>query len=263
MKADGTVKCVILSQPRTGSTLLCGLLSSAPGVRILVEPVNPRTHGHHMKPSSKSNCLLPEELVQNDIVRSLDILFSSDAPPTEWIANRKRGDVLAGFKIMAHQILGLKSEGHFWEYLVSHKVKVILCFRYNILMQYVSDMITIATRQPACWDGKVRTAQVAINTQTLGFELQKIAHQKKYLIDTVSRLGLDNRRIKYEDFKDSITPIEDLLFWLVGQRHALTTKLSKQNPDSLKARVSNYDELVAEVKNLDLEYLLVDTESGE
>lgn len=257
------IRFIILSQPRTGSTLLCSLLSNHPGIRTLVEPINPRTHGHHMKPMENPNngrrCLLPEAMVQHNIERALDILFSPDPPPEQWIVNRKRGDTAVGFKIMAHQLLGLKSEPDFWEYLTSRRIKVILCFRYNILMQYVSDMITIVTRQPACWDGNVRTAQVRINTRTLGFELQKTVEQRKYLTDTVLKLGLDHRQVMYEDFKDTTEPAEDLLYWLIGERKRLTTKLSKQNPDSLQARVSNYDELVAEVNNLGLGYLLSTT----
>jgi hypothetical protein len=78
----------------------------------------------------------------------------------------------------------------------------------------------------------------------------------------VKRLELSRRRIKYEDFKDTVEPVEDILEWLIGERHPLTTKLSKQNPDSLQARVTNYNELVSELKHLELSHLLVDTEPG-
>lgn len=254
------IKFVILSQPRTGSTLLCSLLCSCPGVRALVEPINPRTHGHHMKPRADSTSLVPEQIVQTDIYYAMDRLFQAEPPPQEWIKNRKTGEKAAGFKIMAHQILGLKTEPDFWEYLASNKVKIILCFRQNILMQYVSDMITIVTRQPTCWDGNVKTGKATINTDTLRFELQKIVEQRQYLIDAVKRLKLDFRRVDYEDFKNSTLPIGDILYWLIGEQRVLTTKLSKQNPDSLKARVHNYDDVIKTVKDIGLAHLLADTE---
>lgn len=216
-----------------------------------------------MKPVHDSSCLLPEAMVQNNIRRAFNILFSPEPPPEQWIQSRKRGDVAAGFKIMAHQIRGLRSEPDFWKYLVDESIPVILCFRYNILMQYVSDLITIATRQPTCWDGQVRTATVKVDIGSLELEMKRIVDEKTYLIDRVNQLGLTKARVRYEDFKDNVKPIEDLLYWLIGERRPLTTKLSKQNPDSLRARVTNYDDLVTEVRRLGLEHLLVDNDSGE
>ncbi len=256
------VKVVVLAQPRTGSTLLCSLLNSAPGVRILVEPINTMNHKHHMKPVLGASCLLPEPMVQTNLKRAFNILFSPNPPPIQWIKTRSRGDRVVGFKIMAHQIRSLRSEAEFWQYLVTEQVRVILCLRYNILMQYVSDMITIATRQPACWDGAVRTAQVPIRIAALESALRQINEEKQYLIEKVRALDLPRRRIKYEDFKDSILPVENILYWLSGERYALTTKLSKQNPDSLRARVTNYEDVVAEIHRLQLSHLLVDTEAG-
>lgn len=216
-----------------------------------------------MKPIQGSSCLLPESMVHNNIVRACRILFSPEPPPQQWIQSRKRGDVAAGFKIMAHQIRGLRSESEFWKYLVEENIPVILCFRYNILMQYVSDLITMATHQPTCWDGNVRTARVKVDTQSLELELRRIIDEKTYLIDKVNELGLLKKRIKYEDFKDDVRPVEDILHWLIGERRTLITKLSKQNPDSLKARVTNYNELVTEIRRLNLDHLLVNSEPGE
>lgn len=258
-----SVRFVVLSQPRTGSTLLCSLFNSHPGVRCLVEPVNPKTHSHHMRPMIGSSCLLPEPMVQNNIRRALNILWSPEPPPEQWIKSRKRGDTAAGFKIMAHQLRGLRSEGDFWKILTDEQIPVILCFRYNIVMQYVSDLISIATRQPTCWDGSVRTARVLVDIGSFELEMKRIIEEKTYLIDRVNELKLVKQRIKYEDFMDDVSPVEDTLHWLIGERYHLTTKLSKQNPNSLRARVTNYDELEAEIIRLGLGHLLVDNELGE
>lgn len=245
-----TTKFVILSQPRTGSTLLCSLLNSAPGVRCIIEPINVRTHNHHMKPLADFNRLIPNDIVQNNLQFALDTLFDSEVLPSEWNLSNKAGDVAAGFKIMAHQIHGLKSEAVFWEYLRDNNIMVVICYRYNILMQYVSDLITIATRQSACWNGQVITAKVNVDVSKLDFELNKILKQRKYLIDNAEKYGLSRCRIKYEDFKDNYTPVEDIYYWLTGNRRPLSTKLSKQNSDKLIDRVINYDELVKAIRQL-------------
>lgn len=252
------VPFVILSQPRTGSTLICSLLSSHRGIRALVEPINPANHTHHMKPIKGSKCLLPETMVQSNISHALDILFARPAPPEQWVLSRKEAKIAAGFKIMAHQLIALNSEPDFWKYLVNNKVKVIMVFRDNIAMQYISDLIVQETYQSTCWDGNVKTARVVVPIDSLGKQLRRIMIEKKYIIDKVNACGLDSRRLKYENFKDDITPVNNILPWLIGESATLTTKLSKQNPDSMMARVKNYNELINELRRLNLSHLIVD-----
>lgn len=216
-----------------------------------------------MRPVQGSNCLLPEPMVQNNLQRAFRILFSPDQPPQPWIMSNKRGDLAAGFKIMAHQIQALRSVDEFWQYLVDEKILVVICLRYNILMQFVSDQITRVTRQSTCWDGNVRTAQVTLDIPSLGKELRRIMAEKKYLIQKVDSLGLQKWRLRYEQFKDSVEPVEDLFTWLTGEKAHLTTKLSKQNPDALRDRVTNYDQVAAEIRRLGLDHLLADNATGE
>lgn len=247
---------VVLSQPRTGSTLICSLLSSHPGIRALVEPINPIGHSHHMRPIG-SKCLVPEDMAQYHLKHVLDILFANQAPPEEWLLSYKNATNAAGFKIMAHQLTALRDEQVFWRYLVDNNVKVILIFRHNIVMQYVSDLIVQKTNQCACWDGDVKTASVVVPIGSLGAQLQRIMAEKRYLTRRVVELGLDKRRLQYEDFKDDINSVNRLVPWLIGEKYTLTTKLLKQNPDSMMSRVKNYNELVCELRRLNLGHLIV------
>lgn len=211
-----------------------------------------------MKPIKGSKCLLPEAMVQTNLPRALRLLFDRKPPPEKWVLSRKEAPKAAGFKIMAHQLMALKSEPVFWQYLVDHKIKVILVFRYNTVMQYISDLIVQKTYQPTCWDGDIKTAQVKVPIESLEKNLRRIMMEKRYLVKKVTELGLEKRRLKYEDFKDDITPVSRLIPWLIGERAPLTTKLSKQNPDSMRARVKNYNELVRELQRLNLDHLIVD-----
>ncbi len=187
-----------------------------------------------------------------------DILLSPEPPADEWILSRQRADKAAGFKIMAHQIAALNDQKGFWGELLKRKVLVIMCFRHNVLMQHVSDMITLKTRQSACWDGRVKTAQVTVNVHSLAADLQKIMTQKQNLMETVAGFGMPAKIIHYEQFKNDVRPVRQLMKHLVNDVPPLTTKLSKQNPDGLRARVVNYDAVVAEMRRIGLSHL-VDT----
>jgi len=242
-------KFVILSQPRTGSSLTCSLLSSHKGVRCLIEPINPITHSHHMRPMpDDSTCLIPEELVQNNINEALDIILSKQPPPDEWVLSSRVASLAAGFKIMAHQIQSLKSEEMFWTYLHRYNIKALLIVRDNIAMQYVSDLITKVTREPTCWIGTPKIAKVEVPISTLGENLLRIRRERRYLLDK-SKL-LDRRILTYEQFKDTVEPMEKIFHWITGKTSSLITKLQKQNPDSLKSRVLNYEDLADELKRL-------------
>jgi hypothetical protein len=222
----------------------------------LIEPINPATHDHHMKPIVGSKCLIPEHIVQNDLPRALNALFSEDPLPDRWVLSKKPAFVGAGFKIMAHQIQGLRTEDVFWEYLHRYDVKVILVFRDNIVMQYISDLIVQATRECTCWIGDPKTAKVEVPIPTLNQNLRRIKRERRYLIEK-SKL-LDRRRLTYEEFKDTVEPVEAILPWLVGKEYSATTKLQKQNPDSMRDRVTNYRALVDELRRLGLDHLIVD-----
>ncbi len=196
-------------------------------------------------------------MIQNSLNKVLNIVFSPDAT-TPWLGTTKQGDMACGFKIMAHQIQALHQEKIFWNYLVNNNVHVILCFRYNILMQYVSDLIAAITKQAACWGDEVASTKVTVDIQKLEIDLKRITDEKIYLIDKVNELGLKKQSMIYENFSGDTKPVEDLMHWLIGEKQKVTTTLKKQNPDALKSRLFNHSEVVAKVKRLGLGKLLED-----
>lgn len=248
------VKFVVLSQPRTGSTLICSYLSSHPGVRCLIEPINPRTHSHHMKPVKDSRCLMPERMVQHNIEMAMDHLLAPEAPSDEWVLSKKDGVVASGFKIMAHQVQSLKSEPKFWKYLHDNRIKVILIFRHNIVMQYVSDLIVKETRQCACWGEDPITAKVHVPIDTLEQNIRRIMREKKYLINKSQHL--QHKRLRYEQFKNNCKPVENTLEWLIHEKYPVQSRLQKQNPDSLRERVTNFDALAKKLEHLGFAHLV-------
>jgi hypothetical protein len=248
-------KFIILAQPRTGSTLLTSLISwNAPkGIRCINEPINPVGHDHHMQPIlnpefKNKHCLFPQSLVQQDIDAALDICYMP-IPHTDredmlhigWIKQKIDGRIASGFKIMAHHIMALAQEHKFWEYLHRNDIKTIIVKRNNILMQWISDLIVMKTRQCVVWNGEVKQAKVRVPLGQIRKNLDIINEQNEYLQDKT--VNLDRKIISYEDFKDNYGFIEDMLPWLIGVRYCVNAKCIKQNPDSLPERVTNYERL--------------------
>ena len=123
-------------------------------------------------------------------------------------------------------------------------MKVVIVLRDNIVMQYISDLIVQQTRQCTCWVGDPKTARVEVPIASLALNLRRIKQERRYLLDKSKLL-------------DTVEPVEAILPWLVGEEYPLTTKLQKQNPDSMRDRVTNYRALVDELRRLGLDHLIV------
>jgi len=215
-----------------------------------------------MQPIPGSTRLLPDEFVQNDIAGAIDLLLREEPTPAAYALSKRPAPVAAGFKIMAHQIRALDDEFGFWQHLRQADIKVIVVLRYNILWQYVSDLTTIATGQPTAWEGfdKVKRAKIDVPLDRLEAGLARIMAEKRYLLDQTRTL--EHRRLVYEDFKNNYQVVEDLLPWLIGYKHKVTTKLQKQNPDNLRARVANFKALTGELHKLGLNHLIQEYNHG-
>jgi len=260
-------KFIILAQPRTGSTLVTSLIhSGAPaGIRCINEPINPVGHKHHMQPAKPENkerhALIPDEIIQNDICRALDLCYtptfdnvSEDMKNISWVKRKIDGRVAAGFKIMAHQIMALKQEKKFWEYLHRYDIRTIVVRRSNILMQWISDLIVKKTRQCVVWNGPVKRAKVEVPIEDLEDNINRITREEEYLLDR-SRL-LDRRILIYEHFRYDYKRVEELLPWLIGVKYPVIAHCSKQNSDELAERVTNIERLQAKLEQLGLVHLL-------
>jgi len=261
LNSDSPTAFVIISQPRTGSTLICSLLNSNQNVRALVEPINPIGHSHHMQPLPNDKHLIPQLMVDRSLAIVMDKMFSKEGISPDltqdWLSKRTASKAV-GFKIMIHQIMALKQKAIFWKSLSKHKARIIINYRQNILMQYVSDVIAARTGKSTCYDGKPITAEVVIPIASLCDNLKKIVDEQKSIAELIRKVNLPTYKLKYEEFKDNVLPIENLNRWLTGDKISLTTRMSKQNPENLKARVKNYHDLAKEVRRLGLENLLVD-----
>lgn len=243
------IKFIIIAQPRTGSTLLSSLLNSHPDVRVLIEPINPIGHDHCMKPCGEGR-VVPQARIDQNLTQVLDILFRKARMPEKWFKIKKTARRAAGFKIMIHQINALRNKEAFWDYIKSKNVKIICNYRRNILFQYVSELITLETRQSACWDGNVMNAKVMVPVESLVDKLSSIIKQREDINSKLDEEKLYYETIFYEEFKDNIKSVNRIMKYVIGEEYPMKTRLMKQNPDSLEQRVKNYKELVNRLSEL-------------
>jgi hypothetical protein len=202
--------------------------------------------------------MFPDNMVQNDLLSVFGTIYNPNPILCTQTPINRRADIAAGFKIMIHQIRALRHENVFWQYLKENNVKVILVLRDNIVMQYISDLITIETNQTSCWDGDLRTAEITVPIDGMKIKLDSISKEKRYAINTIKSIGLDFRRLNYESFKDNIGTVNNILPWLIGKDGYLSSKLCKQNPDSMRMRVKNYSELVDKLNDLGMSKYIVE-----
>jgi len=214
-----------------------------------------------MQPLPNDKHLIPQLMVDRSLAIVMDKMFSKEGISPDltqdWLSKRTASKAV-GFKIMIHQIMALKQKEIFWKSLSKHKARIVINYRQNILMQYVSDVIAARTGKSTCYDGKPITAEVVIPIASLCENLKRIVDEQKSIAELVRKVNLPTYKLKYEEFRDNVLPIENLNRWLTGDKIGLTTKMSKQNPENLKARVKNYHDLAKEVRRLGLENLLVD-----
>lgn len=256
-------RLVILSMPRSGSTYFTAAIDSNPGFRVLVEPLNHYRHGHHMQPPI-GDPVVPAYMLYNQLEKVLFDMFCKKPLPS--IYNTKydqHAGVCAGFKIMAHQIIGLPNEKVFWTVLKELDVKVIRYYRHNILKQIISDLIAMKTRQPVAYKRDtegVKTARVTVDVKLIESAMIEIRKYRAHMDTKVQEYQLDNRMIVYEDISEDLQKINDYMPWLIGRTvTSFKERTIRQNPESIKDRVFNYGELVKTCERLHLMSFLKDT----
>ena len=256
-------RLVVLSMPRSGSTFFTSAIDSNPGFRVLVEPLNHYRHNHHMRPTL-TDMVVPTYMLYNQLEKVLFDMFCKK--PLSSVYNTKYdqdGSVCAGFKTMAHQIVGLPNESLFWRVLKELNVKVIRYYRHNILKQIISDLIAMRTRQPVAYKRAlepVKTTKVQVDVNMIETTMKEIRRYRAHMDAKVQEYQLDNRMVVYEDIEHDLQKINDYMPWLIGRTiSSYKERTIRQNPESIRDRVLNYEELEKACERLHLTSFLKDT----
>lgn len=255
-------RIIILTLPRSGSTLLTTCVNSVAGVRMEVEPLNHGRHGHHMKPRH-DDMKCPPYLIFNHLPYLMNRYFSVEPLP-DFLrgSNVKRGNVAAGFKIMSHQISGMPNSEEFWNLLRYYNVRIVRLYRHNIIKQITSDYIVTRTRQSVVYDGKqdAGTVKIRLPVNRLENDIKIIREHQSYIDRNVSKYGLNNLLVTYEDYEHNLSYISDVVMpYYIGRSVKVTARTKRQNPERLRDRLVNYRELVSELRRLNMESFIKDT----
>ncbi len=242
---------VIIAQPRCGSNLLSSLLNNHPNIRVIIEPINPSGHRHFLQPAPEKGGILPDSLVHDHLAQAMDILFTRKMP--NMLRRRPKSCPVMGFKIMIHQIQALRSEEEFWRILFKD-LKLLVILRRNILRQIVSEEICKAGVRTAYWNEDPPRIKVKVPVPRMLSRMREIEAERRYLNHRLH--GRVFRQFWYEDIKDNLSKVSNVLPYLGCKQIQLRTRLRQQNAGDLKDLIINYRAVAAALERLNLEQYL-------
>ncbi|MCA0042084.1 nodulation protein NodH [Celeribacter litoreus] len=222
---------VIFAEMRTGSNFLEENVNSYPGLTCWGEAFNPAFVG-----KSKKQEMLGVTMAMRE------------ENPLQLLARMKEEtEGLSGFRFFHnHDPRVLKTV------LDDRRCAKIILTR-NPLESYVSRKIAAETGQWRLSDLKdARSAQVTFDRSEFQSMLDETKAFQLDLQRALQRSGQTAFYINYDDIQD-VEVINGLARYLgVTEEHAKTTKKTKvQNPKRLRDKVLNYDEMVADLANID------------
>lgn len=245
-------KLLIIAQPRTGSSWLCGMLGNYDENRILIEPVAPKAMNYFMKPNEHSN-VIKESVIQSNLVEAIDDLFGYNAPDLKYGVNySKVAKSIAGFKIMIHAIQALPDPQILIDYVATKNVKILINYRRDLSAMYVSEEIAKRTRQAYLFAGMERkVARITVDVNHMLDRVKRIAAEREYLDWYLAKYkNLDIMKIYYEDYCDDLTNLNNVCVWAAGKIFPLVGSHIKQRQEPLRDVIVNYDDFMAMAKHI-------------
>lgn len=220
-------KFILLATPRTGSTLVAGLLSSHPNALCRHELLN-KTHFGKKYPYD-----------------AFDEHFRQYLTEEIWDRDKPGGLTAKGFKVMYHT-LKHRTEQTIINYLLSEPFYIIHLIRRNVLNVYLSALLS---RKLGVWGGVEYPddMKVTIVPKTFQFFAWRMWDRAKKYDET-----FQNRKIKiyYEDLcqhQDKV--MEEALDLLHLPKRTLFSKVIKQRTRRQSDHITNYWNLKEQFQN--------------
>ena len=214
-------KFVIISDARTGSTLLLNLLGFHPSIE---------TEGERFKNINGQN----QEEIWNDIFRK-----------------RQKKLRYVGFKLFYFH--AIEGDRWVWDYLKENKsITVIHLIRDNILRSLVSKKIGLKTRR---WTENIHSKDIIpIEEKKVSLNVEECRNYFEEMTayqERINKMFKDHPLIhlSYEDLAGNTREVVDDLYKRLGVKtYRKNSQLKKQNPESIQELVLNYEELKNEFK---------------
>ena len=220
---------------RTGSTLLTQLLDSHPKITCYNEPFNP------------NDIYVADIALKTEHMRAV-----RDADPIRF-AERLYAAVgaerIAGFKILDYQA----REVH--DYLLRRRdVRKVILRRENLLASYSSNLIANKVKQWRVGAGdQARTATLEFDRRRFGKYVRQAARYDRHVDELIEASGSPVMALEYQDLLRHEAQKRLLTFLGADPTHKMKANIIRQNPGSLQARFSNWDQVVADLSGTSME----------
>jgi sulfotransferase family protein len=235
-------KFVILTLPRTGSTLLSKSLNKHPEI-FCDDEIFHFSFRNYFSPdqfhflkirflSKKLNYIINYPFIYLRLNRFLKKYFTN-----------KRGENFKarGFKLMYYQTLYMPG---LIDYLKRNNIKIILLLRKNIFRNALSDM---RARKTGVYHRKENEKAVSglpklnVDVTVLKNKMNQIIHQNKKLVRITENMNY--MKIWYEDFADWNNTMNKIFDFLDVSQSDVSAAAKKLNPDSAGDMIANFNEV--------------------
>ena len=236
-------KFVILTLPRTGSTLLSKSLNKHPEI-FCNDEIFHFSFRRYFSPDQFRFLkirLLPKKI--NYAINYPATFLRLPGFLNKYFTNKKNEHFKArGFKLMYYQTFYIPGLIH---YLKRNDIKVILLLRENVLRNALSDLRARSTGiyhyQDDNEEQRLGLSKLNVDTNVLKQKMDYIIKQNKKLESIVS--NMDHLKIYYEDFEDWNDTVNRISDFLEVSRAQIAAGAKKLNPHTLQDMISNYNEV--------------------
>jgi LPS sulfotransferase NodH len=246
-------KFVLLTIPRTGSTLLVKTLDTHPEIFCAGEIFLLSGKMYHNEKSFRFWKLPFLNNKLHYLLNYPNVLLNLKSFLNDFYKEGKNNIKAKGFKLMHYQTLytpGLLN------YLKKNNVKVILLVRQNVLKNALSDLRARSTGiyHNTNDNDAGQLPKLNVNIEALKNKMQQIT-ATQHQLDTVTS-DMNRLKIYYEDFKNWHESVANILNFLQVSPIPLSESVQKLNPDKLEDMIENYTEFQGWIKQNNYEHFL-------
>lgn len=244
--SPATVKFVILTTQRTGSTWVRTLLNSHPAIASYGELFLDYGRGF---PSHAQFAPLDIEFFESWLTREAAAPSPLSRARLSWryldlLYSRVRRKEIVGFKLMYSQ---LKKNPALFGYFLTSRVHVLHLTRRNLLDIVVSNAVAKARGQSHALEGEsLRETMVWLDPHTTRRRIAELERQIAFMKLALRASPLPVHELIYERLRaepDGLTSTLRFLGLDASQQESLTSSLQKLNSGSKSEMIVNWDEL--------------------
>ena len=222
---------VVFAEMRTGSNFLEANLNAFDGISCLGEAFNPHFMGYP----------------QSEPILGVDLEARNDDPMTLLRAVKGARDTMAGFRYFHDH------DPRVFDTIVDDPKCAKIVLTRNPVESYISWKIAQETGQWKLTDMKAhKPGQATFDADEFQAHLEALQTFQITLLNRLQRSGQTAFYVAYEDLQ-SVEVMNGLARYLGVDEtlEGLDTKLKKQNPSPVSAKVRNYDEMLGQLAKLD------------